>query len=155
MTESVNSTVLVFGIGNILMGDEGVGVHVVEKLSSKDLPGEPDIIDGGTGGFHLLSIIQSYETIVMIDASLDGLEPGTISILEPKYAKDFPKSLSAHDIGLKDLLESASLLGKLPRIILITVTVDSYQEVTMDLSERVNSAIPLVIEEVKEILREL
>lgn len=155
MMESVNSTILVFGIGNILMGDEGVGVHVVQNLSSKDLPGAPDVIDGGTGGFHLLSIIQSYETIVMIDASLDGHEPGTISILEPKYAKDFPKSLSAHDIGLKDLLESASLLGTLPRIILITITVDSYQDVSMELSERVNDAIPLVIEKVKEILRGL
>ncbi|MCR4376213.1 MAG: hydrogenase maturation protease, partial [Acidobacteria bacterium] len=100
---------LVLGIGNLLMGDEGVGVRVVEALErARWRPDGVTLVDGGTGGFHLLEYLQEFTPIVMIDATLDGQPAGTVSVLRPKYASDFPRALTAHDIGLRDLVETAA-----------------------------------------------
>ena len=144
--------VLVLGIGNILLGDEGIGVHAARYLEEQPLPEHVDVLDGGTGGFHLLSVFQSYQDIIMIDAALDSRPAGTVDLLQPKFAKDFPKSLSAHEIGLKDLLESASLLGTFPRIYLITVSVDAFQDLDMELSEEVKKTIPEIHTRVLKVL---
>ena len=135
---------LVLGIGNLLMGDEGVGVHAVQLLAPGALPPQVTVVDGGTGGFHLLSYFSDYDPIIMIDATLDGRPPGTVSLIEPRYATDFPRALTAHDIGLRDLIESAALLGPLPKIYLITVSVADLQPMETTLSEPVQSSIPHV-----------
>src|SRR5512138_2488523 len=114
--------ILVLGIGNVLLGDEGVGVHAVRMLEKKPFPEHVCFLDGGTGGFHLLSLLQQYKKIIMIDATLDGRQPGKVGLLRPKYAKDFPQTLSAHDIGLRDLVNSSALLGFYPDIYLVTVS---------------------------------
>ncbi len=120
---------LVLGIGNVLMGDEGVGVHVVRRLEQEDLPAHVALLDGGTGGFHLLAELASHDPVVMIDATIDGQPPGTVSVIEPRYASDFPRTLTAHDIGLRDLIVSATLLGQLPRMQLVTVSIaDDFDE---------------------------
>ncbi|MBU2446216.1 MAG: hydrogenase maturation protease [Bacteroidetes bacterium] len=113
------------------------------------------VIDGGTGGFHLLSYFENYETIILIDATMDGKPAGEVSSIEPKFASDFPKTLSAHDIGLKDLLESAQLLNSFPKIYLITISVYQIQNMVMELSDEVSGAIPKVIEEVNRIVEKL
>jgi hydrogenase maturation protease len=138
---------LVLGIGNILMGDEGVGVHVVRRLEGT-LPPHVALLDGGTGGFQLLSALTEHDPILMVDATLDDRPPGTVSVIEPRYASDFPRTLTAHDIGLKDLVESAMLLGRLPRIHLVTVSVGTLQPMSMSLSPAVEAAIPDVIERI-------
>lgn len=149
------SKILVLGIGNVLMGDEGVGVHSIKSLEKVDLPDKVDLVDGGTGEFHLLSYFENYETIILIDATMDGKPAGEVSIIEPKFASDFPKTLSAHDIGLKDLLESAQLLNSFPKIYLITISVYQIQNMVMELSDEISGAIPKVIEEVKRIVERL
>jgi len=145
---------LILGIGNYLMGDEGVGVHAIRRLEKVGLPREVTLFDGGTGGFQLLSLFQEYDPIIMIDATMGGNSPGTVSLLQPKFASDFPRSLSAHDIGLRDLLESASLLGPLPKIHLITVTVHDLANLSTELSLPVESALPGVVEAVLRLIRE-
>ena len=74
--------------------------------------------------------LSRSENIIMIDATMDNKSAGTVSVIEPRFASDFPKSLSAHDIGLKDLIESVALLGSIPKIYLITVTIDKMRYVT-------------------------
>jgi hydrogenase maturation protease len=143
---------LVLGIGNLLMGDEGVGVHAVQGLAPEALGSGVTVVDGGTGGFHLLSYFSDYDPIIMIDATLDGRPPGTVSLVEPRYATDFPRSLTAHDIGLRDLIESAALLGPLPKIYLITVSVAELQPMETTLSEPAQSSIPRVHALVNELL---
>ncbi len=147
--------ILILGIGNVLMGDEGIGVHVIKALEKEALPGNVTLLDGGTGGFHLLEYLQSYPTIIMIDATMDSQPGGTISLIKPKFATDFPKSLSAHDIGLRDLIESAAVLGSLPLMYLITVTIDNIQSIQMELSPEIKETIPQVIEKVKQLLVEI
>ncbi len=147
--------ILILGIGNVLMGDEGVGVHAIKELEKETFPPNVTLLDGGTGGFHLLEYLQEYPRIIMIDATMDGKPAGTISLIEPKFATDFPKSLSAHDIGLRDLIESTAVLGELPKMYLITVTIDSIQSMQMELSSEIEKQIPAVVEKVKEVLETL
>ena len=149
---------LVLGIGNLLMGDEGVGVHAVRVLE-QDLAstvaqsaGSLTIVDGGTGGFHLLSYLTDYDPVILIDATLDGRPAGTVSVLEPRYASDFPRALTAHDIGLRDLIEAAVLSGPLPKIWLITVSIAELQSMQTTMTPPVEAAIPEVVARVRQFL---
>lgn len=142
---------LVLGIGNVLMGDEGVGVHAVRRLEGT-LPPHVALLDGGTGGFHLLGELADHDPVFLIDATLDGQPPGTVSEIEPRYASDFPRTLTAHDIGLRDLVESAALLGRLPRIRLVTVSVSDLQPMEMALSPEVAAAIPEVVQRIHRLV---
>lgn len=135
---------LVLGIGNLLMGDEGVGVHVVERLRRESWPPGVTVVDGGTGGFHLLEYLQEFSPIVMVDATMDGRPAGTVDVIRPKYASDFPRALTAHDIGLRDLVESAALLGPLPDITLVTVSIAEIKSMVTSLSPEVEAALPAV-----------
>ena len=63
---------LVLGVGNLLLKDEGVGIHVIKALENEKLPAHVHLMDGGTGGLHLLSWLQGYDRIIMIDATLDN-----------------------------------------------------------------------------------
>jgi hydrogenase maturation protease len=146
------SRILVLGIGNLLMGDEGIGVHAVRALARRSWPASVTIVDGGTGGFHLLSYFGEYDTIVMIDATMDEQPPGTLSVIEPRYATDFPRSLTAHDIGLRDLVESAALLQMQPKIYLVTVSVTDVQPMETTLSAPVEASIAPVVARVSDLV---
>jgi hydrogenase maturation protease len=118
--------ILVLGIGNLLMGDEGVGVHAVRCLDQDQLPPAVTVVDGGTGG--------------------------TVGVARPRYASDFPRALTAHDIGLRDLVESAVLLGPLPPIHLVTVSIAELSGLSLDLSPPVHAALPRVVAVVRELV---
>jgi len=147
--------ILVLGIGNLLMGDEGVGVHAIRRLEQEALPAQVALVDGGTGGFHLLEYFGDFDTIVMIDATMDGQPAGTVATIEPRYASDFPRTLTAHDIGLRDLVESAALLGSLPTIHLVTVSIDAMQPMQTSLSPAIERAIEHVAATVRELVATL
>lgn len=145
---------LILGVGNVLMGDEGVGVHAVRLLEHSGLPENVTVLDGGTGGFHLLSLFQDYNPIILIDATMDGNPAGTVTLTRPRFASDFPRTLSAHDIGLRDLLESAQLIGPLPTLYLITVSIDKIQAMSMELSDPIQKCLPGVRKAIDGILAE-
>jgi hydrogenase maturation protease len=147
----LQNNILVLGIGNLLMNDEGIGIHIISRLEKEGIQGA-DLMDGGTGGFHLLGVIQSYQTVIIIDASLDQYPPGFVRVLHPQFAKDFPKQLSAHEIGLKDLIDAACLLGNMPHLHLVAISVKEFQDMGMDLSPKVENAIPEAIKCVRELV---
>jgi hydrogenase maturation protease len=151
---TTQKSILVLGIGNILMNDEGVGIHVVSRLEKEGYD-SADLMDGGTGGFYLLGFIQSYKTVIIVDAALDDFETGHVRVLHPKYAKDFPKQLSAHEIGLKDLIDAAFMLGNMPDLHLIAVSIKDFQNMGMELTPEIEAAIPNVMKQVKELVEEL
>jgi hydrogenase maturation protease len=146
------ATRLVLGIGNLLMGDEGVGVRAIEFLQQDVWPEGVCLLDGGTGGFHLLDYLSSDEPLVMIDATMDGQPAGTVTTLRPKYASDFPRALTAHDIGLRDLVEAAQLTGALPDIDLVTVSIDEITPMHLTLSPAVQASLPAVRDAVRAAL---
>jgi hydrogenase maturation protease len=152
--ENLKKNILVLGIGNILLNDEGVGIHLVNRLEKDQFSGA-DLMDGGTGGFHLLGFIQSYKYIIIADASLDTFPAGHVRILHPKFAKDFPRQLSAHEIGLKDLLDAAFLLGNLPDIYLVAISIKDFQQMGMELTPEIEKALPFAIDKVKELVKTL
>jgi len=135
---------LILGVGNLLMGDEGVGVAAIRRLEQNGLAAHAELVDGGTSGFHLLGLFRDQPRIILIDATTDGQPPGTVSLIHPRYASDFPPTLTAHDIGLKDLIESAALLGYWPEVDLITISIGDLGLMTMELSPAVSAALPLV-----------
>ena len=138
--------VLILGIGNYLMGDEGVGVHLIHQLQKETLSDGVDLLDGGTAGFQLMEYLEQYPVVIMVDATLDNYPVGTIRLIEPKFSRDFPKAMSTHEIGLKDLIESLSLMGKLPKIFLFVVSVADIANLHIGLSSGVNG----VMEELKK-----
>ncbi len=140
--------ILVLGIGNYLMQDEGVGVHLARRLEQA-APEGADVLDGGTGGFHLLEYFESYDVVILVDATLDGRPPGSRRWLRPKFASDFPKALSTHDIGLKDLVSALQLLGKMRDIRLLAVSIASVQEQGVELSEEMEGCMGELVEEVR------
>jgi hydrogenase maturation protease len=91
---------LVLGLGNVLMGDEGVGVHVVRALEKHPLPANVECLDGGTGGFVLLEPLQSAGRVLIVDAAADGNPAGTVTRTTPRFSRDYPPTLTAHDIGV-------------------------------------------------------
>jgi hydrogenase maturation protease len=147
---------LVLGLGNVIMGDEGVGVHVaraVEKeLAKQNLQSEIECLDGGTGGFVLLEPLQSAERIVLIDAAADGNPPGTVTRTTPRFSRDYPPTLTAHDIGVKDLLDVFYMQGGSHEVVLYAITIDPNQPISMELSSVASNA---ATEAVELILAEL
>ena len=143
---------LILGIGNILMGDEGVGVHVAKMLEENNFPDHVTVLDGGTGGFHLLEYFDLHDHIIMIDATLDGLPPGTVRQIKPRFALDFPPAMSTHDIGLKDLVSAMQLLGRIPEIDLLVVSIASIQQQGIYLTEEVQRSTTLVISKINDLI---
>jgi len=146
LTEDKSRKVLVLGVGNYLMGDEGVGVHVIYEMEELELPEYVDVLDGGTGGFFLMNYFDEYPVVIFLDATMDGKEAGSISVIRPKFASDFPSALSVHDVGLKDMIEAIYLQDKKPDIHLVTISIEKLVPMKMELSEEVEKAVPEVIE---------
>ncbi len=133
--------VLIMGIGNLVLQDEGFGVHAVQRLARRELP-HPDIdlLDGGTAGLHLMGYLRSYDRVVVIDAALDNNPPGTVRRLRPSY-QEFPPLVTAHEIGLKDVIEAMQLTGFCPEVELIVVSATHYDSLGCDLSPEVEAAV--------------
>lgn len=152
---SGNSDTLVLGIGNYLMGDEGIGVHVANRLGQMNLlPEGVTVLDGGTGGFHLLEYFELYDHIILIDATLDNNTPGTIRKIKPRFATDFPPAMSTHDIGLKDLVSALQILGKMPEIDLFVVSIATIQQQGIELTPEIEAVVPDVIDKILNLLAE-
>ena len=137
--------ILVLGVGNLLMGDEGVGIHVLRQLEHEAPVAGVRLLDGGTGGVNLLTEFEGAREIVLIDATRDGRPAGTIAFLQPAFVGELPRGLGAHDFGLKDLFAAAALLGQLPRIHLYTIAVEEVRPMCTELSPPVAAAVPEVV----------
>ena len=153
MTERTGD-VLVLGIGNVQMGDEGVGVHVVRHLEKTGVPEGVELLDGGTSSFLLLEPMQRARKVILIDATLDNQPPGTVRRLTPRFSTDYPRTLTAHDIGLKDLLDTFYLLQGPMDVVLFAVSIASLQEIGMELSPEVAARVPEIGEMVLRELRQ-
>jgi len=150
----VETKTLVLGLGNVIMGDEGVGVHVVRALERQSLPTGVECLDGGTGGFILLEPLQNADRIILIDAAADGNPPGTVTRTTPRFSKDYPPTLTAHDIGVKDLLDAFYMQGGTREVVLYAIAIDPKQPISMDLSAECARAVQIAVHEILEELRD-
>jgi hydrogenase maturation protease len=152
---SDGNDILILGIGNYLMGDEGIGVQFVKNLDTSRFPKNISFLDGGTGGFSLVPYIESHEHVIIVDATMDGKEEGTITLLTPKFSDDFPVSLSGHNFGLKDMVDILTFMDKMPNIYLFTVTISKMEPMYLELSPKVAAAIPKVTEMALELVQKI
>ncbi len=155
--EDKSNSILVLGVGNYLMGDEGVGVHLVHRMEKMDLPPYVDVLDGGTAGFFLMNVFDVYGTVIFVDATMDGRPAGTIRSIRPRFASDFPKSLSVHDVGLKDMVETLYLLkeNNMPDLYLITISVEGVQPMTTEMTPPVEQSIETAIGDILALAEEI
>ena len=151
---TTSSKTLILGLGNVLMGDEGIGVYVVRALEKESLPADVECLDGGTGGFTLLEPLENADRIILIDAANDGNPIGTVTRTTPRFSRDYPPTLTAHDVGMKDLLDMFYIQGGHHDIILYAITIDPKQPIRMSLSEggeiAAAEAAQLILKEIRE-----
>ncbi|MFW6005220.1 MAG: NiFeSe hydrogenase maturation protease [Desulfonatronovibrionaceae bacterium] len=115
-------TLLVMGIGNILLRDEGAGVYCMQELKKQDWPENVYFVDGGTFTQDLFYIFENYDHLLVLDAVRGGREPGTLYRLEEKdLVENQKQQISLHDIDLLDSLKMAELLGKKPNLTVLGI----------------------------------
>ncbi|MGB9792037.1 MAG: hydrogenase maturation protease [Thermacetogeniaceae bacterium] len=146
---------VVVGIGNLLLKDEGVGVHVVRALERRSLPCDVELVDGGTAGPDLLPYMSGAEKIIVVDALKGGGEPGSVYCLTPDDCE--PKAegnpLSLHDLGILVALRDLELLeGRRPHVVIIGVEPKEL-DWGIELTPEVAASIPKVIELVEKELK--
>jgi hydrogenase maturation protease len=151
----MNNNALVLGIGNTLLTDEGVGVHVINHLlAHQNRPGV-NYLDGGTLSFTLSDPIESCQQLIVIDASELGDEPGSVRVFEDHDMDHFittGNKKSVHEVGLVDVMSIVMLAGHLPEkraLIGIQPEVLDWGDAPTD---AVNQAIPVACEKVSELL---
>jgi hydrogenase maturation protease len=154
-TAILKADTLVMGVGNYLMGDEGIGVHIAQAMEKMQLPSYLEVLDGGTGGFFLMNYFDEYPNVIFVDATMDGNPEGTVTLTEPKFASDFPSALSVHDVGLKDMIETLYILDNLPKLYLITISIDEIIPMRVGLSDKVEQSIPVVIDKIFELAKQI
>ncbi|WP_456324600.1 NiFeSe hydrogenase maturation protease [Desulfonauticus submarinus] len=149
---------LVLGIGNILLKDEGVGVFVVKELLKESWPSNVDIIDGGTFTQDLFHLFEQYDHILVLDCVKGGKAPGTIYKLgRDDLLYNETQSISLHDIDLLDSLQMVELMGKKPSLTVLGV--EPYELCWhLGLSPELESVFPKFLEvvrtEINTILKE-
>ncbi|MGO9336225.1 MAG: hydrogenase maturation protease [Terracidiphilus sp.] len=149
MPEDSQNKTLILGLGNVLMGDEGIGVYVVRALEKQSLPENVECLDGGTGGFTLLEPLQDANRIIIVDAADDGNPEGTVTRTTPRFARDYPPTLTAHDVGMKDLLDIFYIQGGHHEIVLYAITIDPKQPIRMSLSPQGEIAANVAVQNIR------
>lgn len=142
--------ILVLGVGNLLMKDEGVGVHAALKLLHMPLPPFVEIIDGGTAGLDLLSYLENREKVIIIDAVQTNEPPGTIFRLTPDNIGSLAreKQFSLHQPGVAELLRIAQTIGlSLPEVVILAVQPADIS-IGTDLSPSLEEKLPRLIQSV-------
>jgi hydrogenase maturation protease len=134
-------------VGNLLLSDEGVGVHVANRLMGIDLPEGVEVIEGGTDGFGLMNLVIEADHLIVVDAVKGGCEPGSIYRFELDDCPCFPDRFktSAHEISILEVIHLSGLVGSAPRTTVIGVEPKSL-DVSMELSPEIEARIPEVIE---------
>lgn len=142
MSEAPN--IVVLGVGNVLMTDEGVGVHAVTALEKGwTLPAGVRCVDGGTSTNELLGDLENLDQLIVLDAVRAGQAPGTVVRLEGnEVPKAFTVRFSPHQVGISDLLATLTLVGRAPREVLLFGVEPEKLELGMELTPLVASRVP-------------
>jgi hydrogenase maturation protease len=158
----MNKRILVAGIGNIFLGDDGFGVEVVRRLAGRELPEEVEVVDFGIRGLDLAYALQEeYELVVFVDATPRGQEPGTVYLIEPEIEEDGEVSLDTHGMDPVKVIKLSRALGARPTRTLVVgcepqvvVSGEDYDDMLMELSEPVRAAVGEAVRLVESLVEE-
>ncbi|MGE5361989.1 MAG: HyaD/HybD family hydrogenase maturation endopeptidase [Bacteroidales bacterium] len=146
-------SILVLGLGNILLSDEGVGVRIVEALdAAHELPAEVEVLDGGTSGMDLLDMVAERDCLIVADAINADQPAGNVIRLEDDDIRMlFETRFSPHQLGLSDMLAALRLVGKAPRRVIVVGVVPQNLSLGMELSPPVaqgrDAALGVIVDE--------
>lgn len=145
--QNVPGTVIV-GVGNLLMKDEGVGIHVVRHLQEMDLPPDIELIDGGTAP-DLIAYTQAGDKLIIVDAAQAGGEPGTVYRFLPEdLSSDFSTLASAHELGVEYNLGLMSLMANVPDKTVIIGVEPKEIAPGMELTDELQQKMPKILDTV-------
>jgi hydrogenase maturation protease len=150
-------SVLVMGIGNLLLQDEGAGVRAVEEFERRfETPDRVELLDGGTSGIELLRYIQGRDVLILIDVVRNGDPCGTITRFEGDDVPAlFQSKISPHQLGISDLLATARLIDAMPeKVVLFGIepkSMDTGLELTAEVAGGVSGLIELVADELRSL----
>ncbi len=152
----MNKETIVLGLGNPLMGDEGIGIKLIEMLQSAsgDFP-EADFVDAGTGGMSLLHLISGRRKAVIIDCCIMGETPGTIKQFTPDQVNTVKQltHLSLHEVDIIKVIDLARQLGECPEEIIFFGIEPETVNQQMELSDIITARLTQYIETIKAQLR--
>jgi hydrogenase maturation protease len=156
--------IVVLGVGNLLLKDEGIGVHVIQGLQKQNLATAVEIIDGGTSSLDVLFLQEGRYKLVVVDAMTAGKKPGTIhktrfranqmDRLTEIFSTNKRETLSLHQVGLADALLVARRIGCGPDEVTIIGVEPNEIEGGLELTEPVKEKIPQIINSVLEEIRD-
>ncbi len=139
--------ILVLGIGNILLRDEGVGVRVIERMQKMRLPDNVELIDGGTAGADLLDALAERKKVIVIDAVQADCEPGTVlRFTADDLTQPDGVGMSLHELGLGEALTMTRQLGCAPEDVVVFGIKPKDISCGLELSEQISASIPRVVE---------
>ena len=153
--DDYDNSIVVLGVGNILLTDEGLGVHVVKELKENyNFTPEISLIDGGTMGMELLTYMRGMKQILLIDAINGGEAPGTVYEFPHRELEQyFTEHISVHEVGMQDILRIRAIQeNPLEDAIVIGVEPESL-EIGFEPSAPVQAVLPEVKERVLRVLR--
>ncbi len=146
---------LVLGIGNPILGDDGVGFHVIEALAANPPPGDITFSAIDASGLALLDQVVDYDEVVIVDAIMsEGGKPGAVYRLGLDNFRPSKHTISPHDTDLPTALELGKLMKlKIPeKLSIVAIEIPAVYEFSQELSEKVAGAVPQAVMLVKEIL---
>ena len=153
-------TVLVAGVGNIFLRDDGFGVEVIKQLMAHPVPEGAKVVDFGIRGVHLAyELMDGYDALVLVDAAPHGQVPGTVSLLEPNF-ETLPESpasgglLDAHGMEPTSVFSLLQSLGETPAKTLIVACQPADTDDGIGLSDPVAAAVEPAVELIRTVLAE-
>ncbi|MCW8885277.1 MAG: HyaD/HybD family hydrogenase maturation endopeptidase [Motiliproteus sp.] len=140
-------SVLVLGVGNILLTDEGIGVRVVEAIEQRyKIPSGIDVVDGGTAGMELLETMSRRDHVIIVDAVNTGAVPGTVVELRgDEVPALFRTRISPHQLGISDLLGVLTVTGEMPKQMSLFGAVPFSLETGVDLTEAMQERLETIV----------
>jgi hydrogenase maturation protease len=155
--------ILIAGVGNIFLGDDGFGVEVVRRLAGRRLPEGVEVVDFGIRGMDLAYALQrDYEVVVFVDATPRGEEPGTVYLIEPEIDEDGEVTLDTHGMDPVRVIQLSRALGARPTRTLVVgcepqvvMSGEEYDDMLMELSEPVRAAVEEAVKLVESLVEEI
>lgn len=147
---------LILGVGNILLGDEGVGVRIAQALENRpDILPHFDVIDGGTSGMELLDDMANRDHIIIIDAVIANKKPGEIIVLhDEKVPTFFSRKISPHQLGICDVLSALKLTDEFPKNLCLIGIQPETLNPQMALSETIQHTFPDIFKTLEQVLND-
>jgi hydrogenase maturation protease len=146
--------ILILGVGNLLLTDDGFGVHVINALKNTTFPSNITLLEAGVVSHQLIPVLHETDLLIVVDTVEAGDTPGSLFRFSPdEFQYKSGQKSSLHQLSLIDVLQMTELTGKKPETVIIAVQPKDISSWSLELSNEVKAAVPKAIDLVKEELK--